>query len=44
MSSYSRSTKNGSTVSLNTLSLGGGLALVLGIFLIDLLMKTPPLG
>ena len=36
--------KKGNTLSVNIFGLSGGLALVLGIFLIDLLMKAPPLG
>jgi hypothetical protein len=44
MSSCSRSGKKGNTLSVNIFGLSGGLALVLGIFLIDLLMKAPPLG
>lgn len=44
MSNYNRSGKNDDIPNIHVLGLSGGLALVLGMYLLDMLMSSPPLG
>ncbi len=41
---YGCSSKKGTTMSVNIFGLTGGMVLVLGIYFIDMLTRTPALG